>query len=690
MRQLNFFQLYITLLFALFSPVAAPANSPVIHHNLIAQFDPVAGTVVVEDTLTLPTASHEWQFMLHSDLHPQIIRGAADLIPINTVAHLRAYQLQRHDSEPITLRYSGRIQHSLKQMDESLGRSHQWSLGTIDAVGIFLNGNSGWYPRQPNTLQTFQLRAQLPLGWVAVAGGAGGGEPSTGVSTWTEMQPQEDITLVAAPFTVYRRAADGFEAQVYLREPNDALAERYLAATVKYVAHYSALLGAYPYAKFALVENFWESGYGMPSMTLLGAQVLRLPFIIDSSYPHEILHNWWGNSVYVDDSAGNWCEGLTTYLADHWLKERVELGAEYRRDALRNFANYVRTEQDFPLTAFQSRHDSASQAIGYGKGAMLFHMLRQQLGATTFQDGLRRFYADNRFRAASYADLQRAFEVVSGRDLRDFFTTWTTRTEAPRLALTAVEIVHTEAGYRVRGQVEQTQPAAPFPLQIPVVISQQVGEPLQLIVDSHERITPFIATLPSPPQQIAVDAAFDVFRELAVGETPVTLGALFGAKRGLIVLPAAASESSLNAYRQLATTWLQGHSGWQMRLDSELMQLPSDQPIWLFGWENQHLNVLTAGATEFSVDAATRRVQIKVVESDDATESVVLTRWHNQQPLAWLATNEAAALPALTRKLPHYGKYSYLNFSGAEATNQHKGQWKSGNSALVYRVESTD
>ena len=60
----------------------------------------------------------------------------------------------------------------------------------------------------------------------------------------------------------------------------------------------------------------------MPTFTLLGPQVIRFPFIINSSYPHEILHNWWGNSVFVDYDTGNWCEGLTAYMADHLIQEQ--------------------------------------------------------------------------------------------------------------------------------------------------------------------------------------------------------------------------------------------------------------------------------------------------------------------------------------------------------------------------------
>ena len=186
---------------------------------------------------------------------------------------------------------------------------------------------------------------------------------------------------------------------MYLRSPDAALAERYLEATAHYVQLYSKLLGPYPYAKFALVENFWETGYGMPSLALLGPRVIRFPFILHSSFPHEILHNWWGNGVYVDHSAGNWSEGLTAYLADHLAQEQRGRGAAHRRAALQKYASYVDAADDFPLSAFQGNHGEISEAVGYNKTLMFFHMLRQRLGDENFLAGLRRFAAQHQFRA---------------------------------------------------------------------------------------------------------------------------------------------------------------------------------------------------------------------------------------------------------------------------------------------------
>ena len=86
----------------------------------------------------------------------------------------------------------------------------------------------------------------------------------------------------------------------------------------------------------------------------------------------------------MDYETGNWCEGLTAYMADHLIQEQRGRGEEYRRDTLQKYRSYVRDGRDFPLTEFRSRHSAATEAVGYGKTLMVFHMLRQRLG----DDGL--------------------------------------------------------------------------------------------------------------------------------------------------------------------------------------------------------------------------------------------------------------------------------------------------------------
>ena len=87
----------------------------------------------------------------------------------------------------------------------------------------------------------------------------------------------DEIYLVGGPLHVWRDAAGSVETLVYLHDSDDALAAKYLAATAQYLEMYRQLIGPYPYRKFALVENFWETGYGMPTFTLLGQRDHPVP-----------------------------------------------------------------------------------------------------------------------------------------------------------------------------------------------------------------------------------------------------------------------------------------------------------------------------------------------------------------------------------------------------------------------------
>ena len=55
-----------------------------------------------------------------------------------------------------------------------------------------------------------------------------------------------------------------------------------------------------------------------------------------------------------------------------------------------------------------------------------------------------------------------------------------------------------------------------------------------------------------------------------------------------------------------------------------------------------------------------------------------------------MGCDNPAAFPGLARKLPHYGSYSYLAFSGNAPTNMLKGQWGVVDSPLYMQVSQSD
>ncbi|MDX1486725.1 MAG: M1 family aminopeptidase, partial [Acidiferrobacterales bacterium] len=671
----------------------------VVNHELAVRLDPGRGRIEVRDTITFTETAppgKAYTFFLHAGLQPNV-RESGDVLTrtgrFRAAVPVDQYRLKLpRGHKRVTVYYGGVIQHPLATTRAG-AKIHTDTAGTISPQGIFLGGASYWYPQLENTLLTFALNVDLPSGWRAISQGvANAVPPEDGRSQvrWVERQPQEQIVLVAGRYHTDQRSANGYAAQVWLRAPDAVLAQRYLEATIRYVDLYSRLLGPYPYKKFALVENFWESGYGMPSFALLGSRVIRLPFILESSYPHEILHNWWGNGVYVS-SGWNWSEGLTAYLADHLAQEQREEGATYRRGVLQKYTDYVSQGEDFPLTAFVGAHTDVGQAVGYGKSLMFFHMLRLRLGDRVFVEGLRRFYAANLFRLAGYDELKRAFEVAGGTELSDEFTQWVQRTGAPRLEVRNVNLERMPHGFRLSGVLQQAQPDSVYALAVPLAV-QLAGHDVALIttVGMNARKQRFDLSLAARPTLLQVDPRFDLFRRLDVRELAPALGQLYAAQRLLIVLPAGAPEDTRARYRDLVQHWVRPDAQVQWHLDNTLTELPADRSVWLFGWSNRFRGALAVALADQDFSLNPARVRVGTRSVDRATDALVVVARHpssGTHNLAWFASDNTRAFTALARKLPHYGKYSYLVFSGDAPRNVLKGQWPVTDSPLQIRLD---
>jgi len=734
----------ISLLLLLPALLSAAPQPPVIHHDLNVRLSPEESTLEVTDRITLPEDRKHFRFLLHDGLAPRVSTAGATLSAgrrHQSRVPARDYLIRlEKPSRELIVHYRGSISHSLEKHSQNYANGRASSPGDISADGAFLSASTLWFPYADQHLISFSLRVAVPGDWRVVSQG----DPLAEGDGWREDAPQDDIYLVAGPYHLYQRPtlraretitpcfgtpihpawrrcenlkdneyycvsapcqtgastpqnqeltisrALNVQAQVYLRTPDPALADRYLAATEHYLALYSRLIGPYPYAKFALVENSWESGYGMPSFTLLGPRVIRLPFILHSSYPHEILHNWWGNGVYVDYASGNWSEGLTSYLADHLIREQRGGGSVYRRETLAHYANFVRESTDFSLVDFRGHHGEASQAVGYGKTLMFIHMLRMRLGDEDFRAGLQRFYRDNLFHNAGFNDLKKALESVSGKDLDDEFEQWTRRTGAPALQLDSVEVARSGKHFQLQGRLRQIQEATPFLLRIPVYIQTTSGStPLLRTLEMKGRELSFDLRFEERPVRISIDPGFDLFRRLAPGETPSSLGQLFGADRLSIILPDAAERSLKQSYTALAEAWSGENPAVRVLWDRELKQLPEGY-VWLFGRENRFLPELLRQLRDQPVTLGQKNLVIgepgEEKEFSVDRHSFALTAIHpkgSESSIGLLSLDSPDAMRGLARKLPHYNKYGYTVFSGKQPVNQLKGKWKSSASALT-------
>ena len=682
-------------------PVSAPAQGAqhwsIIHHDIRAMIQPAASRLEVTDRIVLthpPDPARPLRLLLHRDLTIDSVDLEGAPLEVDRsegfkprhfwerpdYEHIGAYAAASEvtvyppaggwpDKPGITLHYAGTVYDSLRSPEVAYGRGFETTTGLIGERGAYLAGSTFWIPWSGEGLFRFRLHTNVPQGWESVSQGTlderrvirdGRVE-----SLWVVDDPMTEAYLIAGPYVV-REAVHGDVTAytfTYKNTPGD-LCRTYLDATGKYLDLYDEMIGPYPFDKFAVVENWWQTGFGMPSFTLLGDRVIRLPFIVHTSFGHEILHNWWGNGVFVDYEGGNWCEGLTTYMADYSYKERASDAAarEYRLSQLQAYLDYVGDGGgDFPIRRFTERESAATQAVGYGKTMMVFHMASRLLGEDTFFNGLRRFYSEHLFEEANWDDIIHSLEAACDRPLSEWFEQWIGRPGAPILSVARVAGGGDGTGVWV--ELSQEQPF--YDLQVPIQYDS-CGE-------VHLRDVPLDSAaarvvLPAGTRWVAVDPDFDIFRKLHRGEIPPALSQILGADSVVVVMGSRCASGMAGALEKLAADWSRNNDVIVVA-EADFTE-PDGRGVWLFG-DGRLADEVFARTRAFG-DAPVK-LRADAVAGGRTLVASFRDPGHEEIPWTVVLPADASVVDALGRKLPHYGRYSYLVFEGEN--NVDKGSW---------------
>ncbi|MCU1265733.1 MAG: metallopeptidase [Acidobacteria bacterium] len=244
---------------------------------------------------------------------------------------------------------------------------------------------------------------------------------------------------------------------------------------------FSEMIAPYPYEKLDLIVGATRFG-GMENSSaivfasnLLGprnnsrmSRAFQINEGLEQVIAHEIAHQWFGDSVTEATWSDLWLsEGFATYFAGLFVQ---------KHDGEDAFQAYMKRAADTYFT-YEGKtrtpiHDTETEdlmqllnANNYQKGAWVLHMLRSELGDKTFFAGLRKYYAAHKDSNANTDSLRAALEKESGKDLRQFFTSWVYGTGHPQYELTWKWLADTK---RLRLTLKQLQREAPFINQVPI------------------------------------------------------------------------------------------------------------------------------------------------------------------------------------------------------------------------------
>ena len=195
-------------------------------------------------------------------------------------------------------------------------------MNLIGANGAFLVG--GWYPAAEAERAHFALEARVPEGFQGVSEAESITTHQTAegrLQVFHFPHPVPHINFVMAPYIITKDRHGDVEVATYLLPEDKDLSNRYLAYIKKYLRMYENMLGPYPFRRFAVVENILPTGYGMPTFTLLGQQVLKLNELVAEFFERQLAMNPIQATQMGDDRFDDqWANSLAP---DHIAKRRA-------------------------------------------------------------------------------------------------------------------------------------------------------------------------------------------------------------------------------------------------------------------------------------------------------------------------------------------------------------------------------
>ena len=263
---------------------------------------------------------------------------------------------------------------------------------------------------------------------------------------------------------------------------------------------YASLVGDVPYdaLTIAMVEDDLPGGHAPGYFAMINnpppilAHNWRNDPAAFSGFPeffmaHELAHQWFGQAVGWKNYHEQWLsEGFAQYFAALFARERR--GEDAFRDILRQFRRWAVDDSDQGPVYLGYRlghiknESRVFRALVYNKGASVLHMLRRLIGDDAFFRGIRRYYAENRFKKAGTDDLRKAMEAESGRTLERFFERWIYDSTIPQLRFSS-----TQVGQELAVRFEQAGEV--FDLPVLVTVTYMDGKTSEHLVALSEAVT---------------------------------------------------------------------------------------------------------------------------------------------------------------------------------------------------------
>jgi tetratricopeptide (TPR) repeat protein len=440
-------------------------------------------------------------------------------------------------------------------------------LAAIEEPITYLLYPARWFPTTGLMTDRFtaEVHIRVPQGMKVISSGAQGtfhpvkladGKPGDQYDfNWTK--PGFPGTIIAGRFIGPISAGAG-SPNVYLTVNHQASANQ--------VAQMASRQFAFFTDKFGLPESSRLNVVELPDDTLPAVWAPEIAGIMGSRVgdksgirllANTIAHQWWGSEVSPKTLNDAWItNGMSRYSELMFVED--ENGESGLKTALLDVSAGALAYDTIPLSsaARLSPFSPEFQSMTLEKGAMIFHMLRWEVGDKAFLATLKGAlsqYTDKPIRAA---DFEKVAESQSQQQLLPFFSQWVDGTGAPTFANKyTVYRLGNNKGFRTIGQINQDLDLFRMPIDLRVETEgKTVDEKIDVVgTDSQYAVTTF-----GRPRHIIIDPGEYVLKStpdlqvriaILKGQQLVAQNDLTGALAEYQKALQANSQSSLADYR---------------------------------------------------------------------------------------------------------------------------------------------
>jgi aminopeptidase N len=327
-------------------------------------------------------------------------------------------------------------------------------------------------------------------------------------SSWSESKdiPTYCMVIGVAEFSIKRQANRDTVPLAWYSYPQDAEAAALMfSPTTEALRYFSSVIGPYPYEKLAQVQSTIPMG-GMENASAIfySESLVNKAPAFEHFVPHEIAHQWFGNSVSEADWDHLWLsEGFATYF-DALFYEHLQ-GTESLKQIMADCAKVLFNYNPARIVPIidPSEKDPLKKLnpLNYEKGAWILHMLRGLLGDDAFFKGIRYYYQLYAGGNARSEDFQKAMETTSGVSLGAFFRQWLYQPGWPQYS---VSWHWDERAHQVECVVRQQQNTGLYDLLLDIAFridNRQQVRRFRVNASEHE----FKIPMPAKPFSIEID-----------------------------------------------------------------------------------------------------------------------------------------------------------------------------------------